>query len=128
MLNLHFSWFTKLHQPISIGISKTKFQVLSSNSTQRRTAESEGPGNPGLDLRAGKPWELLEIYTQIWIYTYQIFIYIYIYIIYRVCMYRCMYIYIYMGCVLNVGSQKRSKFAFCLGPAFWRIHFSHVLF
>ena len=33
-----------------------------------------------------------------------------------------------MGCLQNVGSRKRSKFAFCLGPAFWRIHFSHVLF
>ena len=36
--------------------------------------------------------------------------------------------YIYMGCLQNVGSRKRPKFAFCLGPAFWRIHFSHVLF
>ena len=33
----------------------------------------------------------------------------------------------YMVCLLNVGSRKRSKFGFCLGPAFWRIHFSHVL-
>ena len=33
----------------------------------------------------------------------------------------------HMGCLQNVGSRKRSKFAFCLGPAFWRIHFSHVL-
>ena len=32
-----------------------------------------------------------------------------------------------MGCLQNVGSRKRSKFSFCLGPAFWRIHFSHVL-
>ena len=53
---------------------------------------------------------------------------IYIYI------YMCIYIYIYitmcmyMGCLQNVGSRKWSKFAFCLGPAFWRIHFSHVLF
>ena len=38
------------------------------------------------------------------------------------------HIYIHMGCLQNVGSRKRSKFAFCLGPAFWRIHFSHVLF
>ena len=28
---------------------------------------------------------------------------------------------------IYMGSRKRSKFAFCLGPAFWRIHFSHVL-
>ena len=24
----------------------------------------------------------------------------------------------HMGCLQNVGSRKRSKFAFCLGPAF----------
>ena len=39
----------------------------------------------------------------------------------------CIYIYIYMGCLQNVGFRKRSKFAFCLGPAFWQIHSSHVL-
>ena len=32
-----------------------------------------------------------------------------------------------MGCLQNVSFRKRSKFVFCLGPAFWRIHFSHIL-
>ena len=43
-------------------------------------------------------------------------------------LYCLLCLYIYMGCLQNVGSRKRSKFAFCLGPAFWRIHFSDVLF
>ena len=54
------------------------------------------------------------------------YIYMYIYNIYNN-IYNYIYAYIY-GCLQNVGSRKRSKFAFCLGPAFWRIHFSHVLF
>ena len=27
-----------------------------------------------------------------------------------------MYVCMYVGCLQNVGSRKRSKFAFCLGP------------